>query len=439
MSKKMPTLSEFLAMGYTPYHVVAEVREILEQNGYTELAEGESWRLLPGGGYFFVRGGASLVAFRMPARTPRSYQLAIAHTDSPCFKIREAKADGEYIRLSVEKYGGMLCGTWFDRPLRVAGRVFVENGEKILEKRVCLDGNLLIPSVAIHHNPSANEKLLANVAVDLLPVFDQKKTALSFDEVLARAVGAENAVVLGKDLFLVSDSTPFLWGEGETLISSPRLDDLQSVYALLKGLLEAKDGGSVPVLALLNGEEVGSLGVEGADSDILSVFVKRVADASGKEADILPRLLASSFAISCDSAHAVHPAHPELADGGEGRCYINEGIVIKENAAKRYATDGFSEAMLRKLCQDASIPTQVYRNRADMPGGATLGCIALSHISVPMVDVGLATLAMHSAMETAGTTDTAHLAHAAARYFSATLIRDGESAFWQYEGEEQKK
>lgn len=436
MRKNMPTLSAFLSRALTPFHVLDEVSSLLRENGFLPLSERDSWFLASGGKYYVTRGGASLIAFCVPERKPVGFQMALSHTDSPCFKIGGTVTDGSYTRLRVEKYGGMLCSTWFDRPLRVAGRVFVSEGERVVEKLVSLDGNVLIPSVAIHHNREANEKVMGNVAVDLLPVFETGDRVASFKDAVAFAAGVARDAVLGEDLALVSDSAPFLWGEEKGLISSPRLDDLQCVYALLDGLLGAETCASVPVLALLNSEEVGSVGAEGADSDFLSLVLSRIADCLGDGRDTYSKMLASSFALSCDSAHAVHPAHPELSDKGDGKCYLNGGIVIKENAAKRYTTDGFSAAMLRKLCADVSVPMQVYRNRADMPGGATLGCLALSHVSVPMVDLGLAILAMHSAVETAGVKDVEYLSRLATRYFSVSLHRDAVGAQWQCTKEE---
>ncbi len=431
MSASFPHLTDFLSVGYTPYHVVVEVSNVLREQGYHEIKECDSWILSAGEKYYFTRGGSALIAFRVPKSAPVSFQLAIAHTDSPCFKIKSAQTDGEYVRLSVEKYGGMMYGTWYDRPLRVAGRVFANEGGKVIEKNVCLDRRVVIPSLAIHHNRDANEKVMGDMKTDLLPVFSLKKDTVSFMAEVAQAAGVEEAAILGQDLFIVSDSAPFVWGEKDSLISSPRLDDLQSVYGLLGGFLAAEESGSVPVLALLDAEEVGSTGASSADSDILTSFVKRVAASVCKDGEALPRLLASSFALSCDSAHAVHPAHPEVADTSDGKCYINGGIVIKETASKRYVTDGFSAAMLRVLCTEASVPAQRYRNRADMPGGATLGNVALSHLSVPVADIGLATLAMHSALETAGITDVNYLVKLAAEYFSSTLIREGDGFYWK--------
>ncbi|MBO5652932.1 MAG: M18 family aminopeptidase, partial [Clostridia bacterium] len=294
MQTKMPLLPAFLSRGLTPFHVVDEVARILSENGFHTLKEGDTWKLDAGEKYFVVRGGASLLAFCVPSRAAKGFQIAVAHTDSPCFKIGGTVTDGKYTRLCVEKYGGMLCSTWFDRPLRVAGRVFVASEERVVEKRVSLDEKLLIPSVAIHHNREANEQVMANVSVYMLPVFEACGVGASFREAVASAAGVKSDVVLGEDLYLVSDSAPFLWGDD--LISAPRLDDLQGGYALLEGLLSASPAEAVPLLALLNSEEVGSLGAEGADSDFLSLALERIAACLSQEKDGYAKMLASSFA-----------------------------------------------------------------------------------------------------------------------------------------------
>ena len=108
---------------------------------------------------------------------------------------------------------------------------------------------------------------------------------------------------------------------------------------------------------------------------------------------------------------------------------MNGGVVVKFNSSLRYTTDGLSGALFRKLCAGAGVPTQTYYNRADIPGGSTLGCISLAHVSVPSVDIGLAQLAMHSCYETAGVKDAIHLEDAMAACYSATLERTADGGF----------
>lgn len=69
---------------------------------------------------------------------------------------------------------------------------------------------------------------------------------------------------------------------------------------------------------------------------------------------------------------------------------------------------------------------QVYANRSDIPGGSTLGSIATAKVSVPSVDIGLAQLAMHASVETAGAEDLDALVRAMTVYYGKTLQRTGD-------------
>ena len=132
------------------------------------------------------------------------------------------------------------------------------------------------------------------------------------------------------------------------------------------------------------------------------------------------RMLSQSFMVSADNAHALHPNHPELSDANNAPV-VNGGVVIKFNAALKYTTDGATAAVFRKICGRAEVPVQTYYNRADIPGGSTLGYISLAHVSIPSVDIGLPQLAMHSAYETAGCRDVEYLTDAMKAYYSSSL------------------
>ena len=77
-----------------------------------------------------TRNESAVIAFRMPEKEITGYQIMASHSDSPAFKIKERPemvVDGHYVKLNVEKYGGMLMAPWFDRPLSVSGRAEFNN------------------------------------------------------------------------------------------------------------------------------------------------------------------------------------------------------------------------------------------------------------------------------------------------------------------------
>ena len=414
-------LFDFIAHCPTAFHTAATVCEALTAAGYTRLAESDAWTLEAGRGYFVSRGASSVIAFRAPEAFG-GFVIAAAHGDSPAPKIKE-NADlksEDYTELSVEPYGGMIFSTWFDRPLSVAGRVIVRTEDGIAA-RLCDLGvpTVVIPNVAIHMNRTMNDGTKLNAAVDLLPLYGGAD-AEPLRARVADSLGVAVDDILSADLFVYNPQAGVEWNG---YISAPRLDDLQCVYAALHGFLDAGCGAAAKVLAVFDNEEVGSRTQQGAASTFLCDVLRRVSAAFGRDYDAA---VAGSLMLSCDNAHAIHPNHPEYADKNH-QVRMNGGVVIKYNANRNYATDAWSAALFRVICTRAGVPVQLYANRADMPGGSTLGNIANTQVSLPTVDIGAAQLAMHSAYETAGAADTAYLYRAIKQAFETTLtaVSDG--------------
>ena len=417
-------LLAFLDASPSCYHAAANVAEALLKAGYTRLYEGEPWQLTEGGRYFVLRGGASVIAFRVPRRDFRGFMIAAGHSDSPTFKVRETAegpAAGGCLRLSVEPYGGMVMRSWLDRPLSVAGRVVVREAGRLAARLVNVDRDLLvIPSVAIHMDREVNKGTALKANVDMLPLFGMGKEPGAFRRLIAEEAGAAEENLISTDLFLYPRQAATLTGVAEEFVASPRLDDLQCVFGCLEGFLAAKDGESVPVLAVFHNEEVGSGTRQGADSTFLTDVLRRASASMGRTEEKYRAAVANSFLVSADNAHAIHPNHPEYADGREFPV-LNGGVVVKYNAAQRYTTDGVSDAVFRQVCREAGVPVQRYSNRADLPGGSTLGNISTAHLSVHSVDIGLPQLAMHAAYEVAGAKDTAYLAQAMTAYLGKSF------------------
>ena len=415
-------LFSYIAACPTAFQAAAHTAALLEAEGYRLLRETEEWTLEPGGRYYVMRNGSSLIAFRLPKGRPVGFMMTAAHGDSPTFKIKEnAELTGENeTRLSVEGYGGMLCASWMDRPLSVAGRAMVRTENGVAMRLIDLRDNLaLIPNVAIHMNRDANNGAKYNFAVDMQPLYGEKG---GFHRRIAEAAGVAEEDLLTHDLFLYNPQPGVEWGG---YISAPRLDDLQCAFAALQGFLTARESQSAAVYCLFDNEEVGSQTKQGAASTFLRETLERICDALGLT---LRTMAAGSSLLSCDNAHAMHPNHPEYADKNHA-VRMNGGVVIKYNASQRYTTDAVSAALFQTVCEAAGVPFQRYANRPDMAGGSTLGSIANTQVSLNMADIGLAQLAMHSAFETAGAEDTAHMVQALKTFFGMTLRSGGDGTY----------
>ena len=426
-------LFSFIQASPSPFHAVANMKRELDAHGYAQLMEGEEWRLEEEGKYYVIRNGSALIAFRIPKRDFPGFQIMASHCDSPNFKIKEnpeMDVEGHYVKLNVEKYGGMLCAPWFDRPLSVAGRVIVRDGSRLVTRLVNIDRDLcMIPNLAIHMNREANEGYKYNVQKDMLPLYGCGGSGGMFMEDIARAAGVAQEDMIGSDLFLYNRMEGSIWGAQEEFISIGRLDDLQCAFASLQAFLEADGGESIPVHCVYDNEEVGSGTKQGAGSTFLLDTLLRINEGLGRSPGQYRQALASSFMLSADNAHGVHPNYPEKACP-TNRPYLNEGIVIKYSANQKYTTDGMAAAVFMQICERAGVPVQKFLNRSDIPGGSTLGNISGTQVALNSVDIGLAQLAMHSPYETGGIKDTDYLIAAAKKFFRASVVEVGSGEYW---------
>ena len=424
-------LLNFIKSCPSAFHTVNKISKALDSKGFIQLNECDEWNIKPGCGYYVTRNQSSVIAFKVPnTASPLPFMMAAAHSDSPSFKIKhnpESDTAG-YVRVNTERYGGMLCSTWFDRPLSCAGRVTVIKDGKVSGKLVDLDRDLfMIPSVAIHMNRSANEGATYNAATDMQPICGSASAKGKLTSLIAEACECDAESIASTELYLYPRQNGCVWGIDNEFVSSPRLDDLQCVYSGLVAIMAAEPQDAIALLMVSDNEEVGSSTKQGADSTFLYDTVSRINRALGGNCETLARSVASSFMVSADNAHALHPNHPEYADKCNAPA-MNNGIVIKHAASQSYTTDAISAAIFEAVCKKAEVPVQHFTNRSDMRGGSTLGNISNTQLSLNTVDIGLPQLAMHSCYETAGVRDTEYLIKALTSLFESTVrsVGDGE-------------
>ena len=415
-------LFDFIKSSPNAYFAVSTMAGELKAAGFTRLDEKDSWKIKPGK-YFVTRDDSSLIAFIIPKKDFAGFHIVASHSDSPAFKIKpspEMKVGEAYIKLNVEKYGGMIVSTWFDRPLSVAGRVVVDTKDGVKTKLVNIGRDLfIIPSLAIHMDRTANEGHKYEVQKELLPLFASGENKdMTLISLICKECGIKEKDVLDADLMLYNRQAPTAFGADNEFIASPRLDDLQCVYGSLQGILAAKPSDYVAIHAVFNNEEVGSETKQGAASSFLSDVLDRICEKFAVSKEDRVRKMSESFMISADNAHALHPNYGEKTDP-TNKPVLNGGIVIKYNANQKYTTDAVSSGTLRKICKKAGVSVQEYVNPSDIPGGSTLGSIATARVSMSTVDIGLPQLAMHSSYETAGARDTADLIKVSKAFFSA--------------------
>ena len=423
-------LLEFIRKSPTAFHAVEQISERLEESGYIRLDEGSQWDLSLGKSYYVTRNQSSVIAFRMPQKALGGAVIAASHTDSPMFKLKHegvSPAFGKYVRLNTEAYGGSILSSWLDRPLSLAGRVIVNQDGRYVAQTVNFDRDLLIiPNVAIHMNRNVNSGYAWNMATDMLPLYSMAEGSPTIKALLAEKLDCREEDIVGDELFVYNRMEGSVWGAQNEFFSAPRIDNLMCVYGTLCGFCEAEDSeDSLQIYFAADNEETGSATKQGAGSVFLQDVIDRICESVGVDRR---RLLASSFMVSADNAHARHPNHPELCDA-QNAPHMNEGVVIKFNASQKYATEGISAMIFEKICNEADVPVQWYSNRSDMPGGSTLGSISNTRVPLCTVDIGMAQLAMHSAYETAGVADVEYLIRSMKKLYETKIIFERDGVF----------
>lgn len=427
-------LCAFIRRSPTPFHAVATMAARLDEAGYRRLDEGSAWQLQIPGRYYLTRNQSSLIAFDLAGDDllAEGLRLVGAHTDSPCLKVKPQPelSRHSYLQLGVEVYGGALLNPWFDRDLSLAGRVNFLDAQGTLDSRL-LDFQrpvAVIPSLAIHLDREVNQKRSINAQNDLPPLLmllPEAGTA-DFRAILAKELLEQGLVdtpvsVLDYELCLYDTQPPAVVGLHQEFIAAARLDNLLSCFVGLHSLLQAT-GPVNRILVCTDHEEVGSATAAGASGPFLQTTLQRLAaKLLGEDSEYFPRLLQQSCFMSVDNAHGIHPNFADRHDGRHGPL-LNAGPVLKFNANQRYATNSETSARFRKLCAEVDVPLQSFVVRSDMGCGSTIGPLVATELGVPTLDIGVPTFAMHSIRELAGSRDTAFLAQALTRFYSAPAL-----------------
>ena len=409
-------LIKFIGKSPTNFHLVENVKETLLKNGFKKLDLREEWKIEKGKKYFTTKNDSSLVAFIAGDGDLEKdgFKLIGSHTDFPNFKIKpnpEIITEGSYLKLNTEVYGGPILNTWLDRPLSLAGKVVLKSEDLLNPKSKLIDIKkplLIIPNIAIHMNTKVNEGIALSRQKDMLPLvgivndtFEKENFLLNM---LAKELDVDKQEILDFELSLYEVESGQIVGLNQELISCGRLDNMAMVHASIDALVNAKASKSTNVVVCFDNEEVGSSTKQGADSPMLKTILERISIAFGKDKEDFYRALYSSFIISADMAHAVHPNCPELHDP-TNRPLVNSGPAVKLSASQSYTTDSDSHSVYKALCERADVPGQTFVNESDQRGGSTIGPINSSQLDISSIDIGNPVLAMHSIRELGGVDD----------------------------------
>lgn len=409
----------------------------LEAAGFSRIFAHDAWQLQPGDKHYLIKNDSAIFAFIVGTESPATagFKIISAHSDSPCFKIKpnaEIYGDGGVVSLNVEKYGGGILYTWFDRPLSISGRVMTAGEDALHPKTHLIDLKApvaFIPHLAIHFNRSVNEGNPLSVQNDMKPVMGyfsdeeiarQKKAGGLVKMTIAKHLGIAPEDILEYELCLYPLEPAALAGVNNEYFQSGRIDDLSMAFAAMEAIIATKDVATpaTRIMAIFDNEETGSGTKQGAHSPVLRSMLERICACSeAADSQTFFRAVDRSFMISADDAHAWHPNYNSKYDP-TNHPVMGGGPVVKINANCKYMTDADGSAVMKTLCRKAGVNCQYFVNHSDVAGGSTLGNILTGQLDLRGVDMGCAIWAMHSARETGAVQDQLDTVALFATFFS---------------------
>ncbi|UPA30654.1 M18 family aminopeptidase [Terrisporobacter glycolicus] len=402
-------LIDYIYDSPTAFNAVETSKDLLLKNGFNELKMNEKWKLKVGGRYFITKNSSSLTAFVINSDNMQDgFRIIGSHSDSPTFRIKpnaEMTVENSYLKLNTEGYGGAILSTWFDRPLAIAGRVVLKSENVLCPRQEIININrpvCIIPNIAIHMNRSINDGYKFNKQKDTLPLVGLINDTLEKDDFLlneiSRELNVDKKEILDFDLYLYEYEKGNIIGPSEEFISSSRLDNLSMAHASLHGLIDSKGKNGINIASIFDNEEVGSSTKQGADSNMLLNLLERICISLGKDREEFFSAIYSSFMISADLAHALHPNLVEKHDP-TNKPIMGGGPVIKISANQAYTSDAFSSGVYKNICEKCGVKYQQFVNKSDERGGSTIGPISSTHLDINSVDIGSPILSMHSVRE----------------------------------------
>lgn len=410
-----------------PFLSIQNAAKQLKNAGFQEITNEQTWNF-SNGKYFLNLFDSFLVAFTLPKPLSQieSIHLALAHDDSPVFKLKSNPdiIKSGYHNLNVEMYGGMLPSTWFDRPLGLSGKLFLKGKNAFLPIEKIFDfkeGVCVIPSLAPHLNRSEKNSE-PTPQKEYMPLFSiaKDKNSSIFD-LLAEKTDCKKEDILSFDITLYNKEEGERIGANQEFLSSPRIDNLISISAMLEAITSPGSSHTLNMIAIFHHEEIGSRSKEGADSNTLKLCLDKLLNDQGIPSTKHPYLLQNSIMLSVDGAHGLHPNYTEKHDP-TNPVLLNHGIALKSSSSQRYVTDARVTAIIKALCEENNIPYQEQVNKTGMAGGQTLGPIVSSYLPIPAIDLGVPILGMHSARELCGCADYESLKNLLKVFFYSSTV-----------------
>ena len=287
-------LMKMLDDSASKYLVIEEASSILEKAGFKKMDLCKEFpNLYPGDKVYVTKNNSTLFAFVIGKDLPNNgLKIIAAHSDFPCLQLKslpEMYSEGGLIKLNIEPYGGPQLSTWFDRPLSIAGRVFIK-GNNIyspIEKTVMIKEPIaIIPSTPFHYNKTNKEGKGIRAQFDMMPIIgtsDKESYQKIVHTLIAKSLGVLPEDILSMELCFYDTNKATVVGYNQEFLLSSRIDCIAYVYAGLVSITDAEPQEKTLSLAIWDNEECGSISKQGAASTIYRDVIERIMKATKHE------------------------------------------------------------------------------------------------------------------------------------------------------------
>ena len=410
----------FLDAGKTERLCAAETVRLAEQAGYKPLVRGQA---LKAGDKVYVcnRGKSVLLAHVGSKPMSEGTQIAAAHIDSPRLDLKPNPLyeDNELAYFKTHYYGGIRKYQWGTMPLAIHG-VFSRADGTTVSVNVGEDENdpvFCITDLLPHLGAEQGERKLSdgiraeelNILIGSDAVDDEEvKEAVKLNTMilLNEKYGITEKDFARAEIEIVPAYKSRDVGFDRSMIGAYGHDDRVDAYPALMAEIATKNPAFTTVCVLTDKEEIGSDGVTGMQSMYVFHFMQELCRTAGQDDIIAFR---NSVCLSADVTAAYDPSWASAFEPMNGT-YAGRGIALFKytgSRGKSAANDASAELVgyVTRMMDADDVAWQIGElGRLDLGGGGTIAKYVANR-GIPVIDIGVPVLSMHSPFEVIHKTD----------------------------------
>ena len=410
----------FLDHAKTEREAAATSEQMLLAAGYKPFEPKKTYA--PGEKIYFIQEHKAVVAATIGQKPfEEGFRLVIAHIDSPRLDLRPNPLyESDHLSyFKTHYYGGIRKYQWGTMPLAIHG-VFTRADGSSVSFSVGEDENdpvFCITDLLPHLGAEQNDRKLSDgikaeelnvlIGSDAVKEEDVKEAVkLNTLILLHEKYGITERDFTRAEIEVVPAHKARDVGFDRSMVGSYGHDDRVDAYPALMAEIETKNPVHTTVCVLTDKEEIGSDGVTGMQSMYVFHFMQLLCRAAGQD-DILA--FRNSVCLSADVTAAYDPSWSGAFEKQNGT-YAGRGVAFFKytgSRGKSSASDANAELVgdITRLLDANDVAWQIGElGRLDLGGGGTIAKYVANR-GIPVLDIGVPVLSMHSPFEVIHKTD----------------------------------